>query len=60
MWREPLFVYPGVNAAIKHLPGWHIPYRFRPSTMLVQLRDFRPDKPPIRFDRYQPLDFDFA
>jgi len=60
MWRQPLFVYPGVNAAVKHLPGWRIPDRFRPSTMLVQLRDFRPEKPPLIFDRYQPIDFDFA
>lgn len=60
MWRQTLFVYPGVNAAVPHLPGWRIPQRFRPSTMLVQLRDFMPDKTPIKFDRYQPIDFDFA
>jgi len=28
--------------------------------MLVQLRDFRPDKAPLQLDRYELIDFDFA
>lgn len=59
-WRRPLFVYPGFNKALPYVPGWRLPYRLRPSTMLLQLRDFRPDQPPLQLDRYQPLDFDFA
>lgn len=60
LWRHPLFVYPGLHTAMPQLPGLQLPRRLRPSTMLVQLRDFQPHKPPLRFDRYQPLDFDFA
>jgi len=59
-WGRPLFVYPGVHNAIPKLPGWKLPHWLRPSTMLVQLRDFQPEKHALKFDRYQPLDFDFA
>jgi hypothetical protein len=59
-WRQPLFVYPGFNNALPAPPGWRLPQRIRPSTMLIQLRDFHPAKPSLQFNRYQPLDFDFA
>jgi hypothetical protein len=28
--------------------------------MLIQLRDFHSHKPPLQWDRYQAIDFDFA
>jgi hypothetical protein len=28
--------------------------------MMIQLRDFRPDRVPLRFDRYELIDFDYA
>ncbi len=59
-WRRPLFVYPGFNKAMPAPPGCRLPQRLRPSTMLIQLRDFHPGKQPLQLDRYQPLDFDFA
>ncbi|MDQ8728703.1 GNAT family N-acetyltransferase [Bradyrhizobium sp. LHD-71] len=60
VWQRPLFVYPGIHRRMPDLPGWRLPRRLRPSTMLVQLRDFSPEMPPLVFDRYQPLDSDFA
>ena len=60
MWRRPLFAYVGVNKKVQTIPGIALPLGIRPSPMLVQLRDFKPDRPPLKFDRYQPLDFDFA
>lgn len=60
IWRQPLFVYPGFNNALPRPPGWCLPRRVRPSTMLIQLRDFHPAKSSLQFSRYQPLDFDFA
>lgn len=60
LWQRPLFVYPGVFRALPDLPGWKLPRFIRPSTMLIQLRDFHEEKPPLRWDRYQPIDFDFA
>jgi GNAT superfamily N-acetyltransferase len=59
-WKRPLFVYPGVYLGLPGLPGWRLPRAIRPSTMLIQLRDFHSDKPPLRWDRYQSIDFDFA
>jgi len=60
LWKRPLFVYIGFNNALAHIPGIPLPHRLRPSPMLLQLRDFQPERPAPRFDRYQPLDFDFA
>ena len=60
MWHHPLFVYAGLNTSLAVMPGVRIPGRLRPSLMLMQLRDFAPDKGPVRFDRYQLIDFDFA
>lgn len=59
-WHRPLFIYPGFNDAVPTPPGWRLPQRLRPSTMLIQLRDFHPDRSPLQFSYYQPLDFDFA
>ena len=60
LWRRPLWVYPGLHRGLPSLPGWKLSKAVRPSTMLVQLRDFHPEKPPLRWDRYQAIDFDFA
>ena len=60
MWRCRLFIYVGVNNKLPGLPGVVLPQRFRPSPMLVQLRDFRPEKAPLRLDRYELIDFDYA
>jgi hypothetical protein len=60
MWGCRLFVYVGVNNKLPRLPGLVLPRRVRPSPMLVQLRDFRPDKAPLQLDRYELIDFDFA
>src|ERR1700742_5193315 len=47
MWGCRLFVYVGVNSKLPRAPGLVLPRRVRPSPMLVQLRDFRPDKAPL-------------
>jgi hypothetical protein len=60
MWGCRLFVYVGINSKLPRAPGLVLPPRIRPSPMLVQLRDFRPDKAPLRFDRYELIDFDYA
>lgn len=57
--RRPLFVYAGVNRDVP-LPGVTLPERLRPSAMMVQARDFAPGAAPVRFDRFELLDFDFA
>jgi hypothetical protein len=60
MWGCRLFVYVGVNNKLPRLPGLVLPRRFRPSPMLVQLRDFRPEKASLQLDRYELIDFDYA
>ncbi|HUN98934.1 MAG TPA: GNAT family N-acetyltransferase [Bradyrhizobium sp.] len=60
MWECRLFVYVGVNIKLPRPPGLVLPQRFRPSPMLVQLRDFRPEKAPLQLDRYELIDFDYA
>jgi hypothetical protein len=37
-----------------------LPDKFRPSPLLVQLRDFKPDRKPLRLDRFELIDFDLA
>lgn len=59
-WRRPLFVFPGIHQAIVGGPGLRLPQWLRPSTMLVQMREFDRDPPAFAFDRYQSLDFDFG
>jgi hypothetical protein len=58
-WKRPLFVYAGINNRLPALPGFPLPARLRPP-MLVQLRDFDPEKPDLRFDRFQLIDSDFV
>jgi Acetyltransferase (GNAT) domain len=60
LWKRPLFVYVGFNNALADIPGFPLPQWFRPSPMHLQLRDFQPERPAPNFDRYQPLDFEFA
>jgi hypothetical protein len=60
MWGRPLFLYAGINNKLPSLPGIAFPDKIRPSPMLIQLRDFKPDRPPLRLDRFQLFDFDFA
>jgi hypothetical protein len=60
MWGHRLFVYVGVNDKLPGPPGLVFPPRIRPSPMLVQLRDFRPEQAPLRLDRYELIDFDYA
>lgn len=59
-WRRPLFVFPGIHKSIVNGPGWRLPQWLRPSTMLVQMREFDRDTPAFEFHRYQSLDFDFG
>jgi hypothetical protein len=60
LWKHPLFAYAGINRKLSSQPGIVMPTRFRPSPLLVQLRDFKPERQPLRLDRFQFLDFDFA
>jgi len=60
LWRRPLFAYAGVNNKLPALPGIVLPSSIRPSPLLLQLRDFKPHRKPLRLDRFQLLDFDFA
>lgn len=60
MWGRRVFAYAGINSGLASLPGIRLPDRIRPSPLLVQLRDFKPDREPLRLDRFQLLDFDFA
>jgi predicted N-acetyltransferase YhbS len=60
MWRRPLFAYAGVNSKLAAPPGIVLPAQFRPSPLLVQLRDFKPDRQPLRLDRFELIDFDLA
>ncbi len=41
MHRRPVFVYAGINDAVP-LPGLLLPARYRPSPMILQMRDFAP------------------
>lgn len=59
-WNHPLFAYAGVNERLGTLPGVQLPAKVRPSPLLVQLRDFKPEREPLRFDRFQVLDFDLG
>jgi Acetyltransferase (GNAT) domain len=60
MWKRPLFAYAGVNSKLAAPPGIVLPAQFRPSPLLVQLRDFKPDRQPLRLDRFELIDFDLA
>lgn len=60
LWKRPLFTFAGVNSKLSSPPGVVLPTKFRPSPLLVQLRDFKPERQPLRLDRFQLLDFDLA
>jgi Acetyltransferase (GNAT) domain len=60
MWKRPLFAYAGVNSKLAAAPGIVLPAKFRPSPLLVQLRDFKPERQPLRLDRFELIDFDLA
>jgi GNAT superfamily N-acetyltransferase len=60
LWSRPIFAFVGFNNSLPYLPGVPVPTWLRRSPMLLQLRDFRPDKPEPNFHRFQALDFDFA
>jgi hypothetical protein len=60
LWGRRLFVYAGVNSKLSSPPGILMPNEVRPSPLLVQLRDFKPERKPLRLDRFQLLDFDLA
>jgi hypothetical protein len=59
-WKRPLFIHASLNNALPVNPGVLLPRWLRPSPMLLQLRDFQPERSEPRFDRYQLIDFDFA
>jgi predicted N-acetyltransferase YhbS len=60
MWKRPLFAYAGVNSRLAAAPGLVLPGKIRPSPLLVQLRDFKPERRPLRLDRFELIDFDYA
>jgi hypothetical protein len=60
LWGRHLFVYAGVNSKLSSAPGIVMPTKIRPSPLLVQLRDFKPERKPLHLDRFQLLDFDLA
>jgi hypothetical protein len=57
--RRPVFVYAGINEAVP-LPGLLLPERYRPSPMILQLRDFATEGTRLALSRFEALDFDFA
>ncbi len=59
-WKRPIFIYAGFNRAIPTPPGIRLPERYRPSPMLLQMRDFVPERGKLDLDRFQLIDFDFA
>ncbi len=60
LWKRPLFIYAGLNRTLPATPGIRLPKRARPSPMLLQMRDFAPEREQLDFDRFQLIDFDFA
>ena len=58
-WKQPIFVYAGVNKSLPALPGIALPHRLRPP-MLVQLRCIGACGLDVHFDRFQLIDSDFA
>ncbi len=47
-------------AALPAMPGFHLPKRIHHSPMLLQVRDFFPERGKFSMDRFQLMDFDFA
>ncbi len=59
-WKRPLFIFAGLNRTLPHVPGIPLPTNIRPSPMILQMRDFHPERETLDFDRFQLIDFDFA
>lgn len=59
-WKRPLFVYAGINRTLAALPGMRLPDKWRPSPLMLQMRDFAPQRGRLDIDRFQLIDFDFA
>jgi hypothetical protein len=59
-WRRPIFAFVGCNNSLAASPGFSLPGWLRRSPMLLQLRDFQPEKSEPRLSRFQSLDFDFG
>ncbi len=59
-WKRPLYIYAGYNRLLPALPGISLPDKARPSPMMLQMRDFTPERGRLAFDRFQLIDFDFA
>ena len=60
IWSRPMFIYAGHYAALPAMPGFHLPKRIHHSPMLLQVRDFFPERGKFSMDRFQLMDFDFA
>jgi Acetyltransferase (GNAT) domain len=60
LWNHPVFIYAGYYKSLPYLPGISLPKRIHPSPMLLQIRDFHPDRSLFGIDRFQSIDFDFA
>ncbi len=60
MWGRYVFIYAGHYKALPSLPGLPFPKRTHRSPMLLQVRDFFPDRSKFDIDRFQLIDFDFA
>ncbi|KPB01482.1 hypothetical protein [Ahrensia marina] len=59
-WKHPLYIYAGINKTLPLTPGISLPPKLRPTPMLLQMRDFSPEKGKLDLDRFQLIDFDFA
>ncbi|QPC85895.1 GNAT family N-acetyltransferase [Mesorhizobium sp. NBSH29] len=59
-WKRPQFIFAGLNRTLPFIPGIPLPDRVRPSPMILQMRDFAPERTKLEFDRFQLIDFDFA
>ncbi len=60
LWNRSVFIYAGYYKSLPYLPGISLPKRIHPSPMLLQIRDFHPDRSLFGIDRFQSIDFDFA
>ena len=60
MWGRRVFIYAGHYEALPSLPGMPFPKRIHHSPMLLQVRDFFPERGKFGVDRFQLIDFDFA
>jgi hypothetical protein len=59
-WKRPVHVYAGINKTLPALPGVKLPAPVRPSPLLLQMRDFAPERGPLDLQIFQLIDFDFG